>query len=61
MEKNWRTRPSELIEQGSYELTEIKAASIGPAQVCTRSSAYIFMASSLEFLWDSCVGELVGL
>jgi hypothetical protein len=45
-----RTRPTELIIQGSYGLTETEAESTGPAWVCTRSSAYIYMAVILGIL-----------
>jgi hypothetical protein len=38
-----RTRPFESTEQSPYELTETKAASIGPTGVCIMSSAYILL------------------
>jgi hypothetical protein len=36
-----KPRLSKLMEQGSYKLTKTEAACTGPAQVYTRSSAYI--------------------
>lgn len=43
MENTRRTRPSKSTQASSYELTETGAACPGPARVCTRSFAYIYI------------------
>ena len=40
MEDNMKMWPAEATKKGSQRLTEMEAASTGPACVCTRSSGY---------------------
>lgn len=53
MKDTRRTRPSESTKQGTYELTEIEVASLGPTWVYIRSFAFNIIAISSVFLWDS--------
>lgn len=41
MEDTGKTKPSKLTEQILYELTETKAASTRPTQVCTKPSVCV--------------------